>query len=428
MRSTAGYLYKREFLRDAGFILSSLVKRFPHSAYTPQALLILSRIARIEGHLNRSVSLLSRVIKEYSGSDERYLAMFKKGLIYYEMKDSKEAVSAFTDYLRNATRDNEARALWWLGRCYHLLGNMDMGDKYFNRLRRKFPLSFYSVVQNSYNHIKRLTYGEAFSDLPQSSSFYAALRLEENLHFIRAACFIRMGLIDYAQHELSYISYDNPVTNHVLALILSKNGLYRASISRAASAAVTDPEQIGNSLINILFPQVYLKDIIRKSSLFGMDHILILSLIKQESAFDRKAVSRSGALGLMQLMPFTADEVSSRLYLKPDVENSHLSDPHVNISIATYYFYKILSRLKGDVVYSLASYNAGPSRAFEWKQQNRGLSTMEIIENIPVGETNLYVKNILRNYVFYKYLLDKRTLPFEKLIKGTFSESVLIKP
>ena len=147
-----------------------------------------------------------------------------------------------------------------------------------------------------------------------------------------------------------------------------------------------------------------------------------------ESNFNPKAKSHKGAMGLMQLMPFTADDVAARFLISGGVPLDNLFYPDINIDLATYYFYNLLKRLDGNAIYALASYNAGPSRFREWQNQNANLSDMEFIEQIPLEETNGYVKNILRNYIIYSYIIDKRLVTFKDFKNSRYYESVRIIP
>jgi soluble lytic murein transglycosylase-like protein len=127
-----------------------------------------------------------------------------------------------------------------------------------------------------------------------------------------------------------------------------------------------------------------------------VDDKLIAAIIKQESAGNPKAVSKAGAVGLMQLMPATAKEVAAELGIKdPD-----LRDPETNKKLGTHYFNKQLKAF-GDVELALAAYNAGPARVRQW-QKKYGNTWAEISKAIrrirPDHETLDYVPKILRNY------------------------------
>ncbi|MEE2671212.1 MAG: lytic transglycosylase domain-containing protein, partial [Bdellovibrionota bacterium] len=154
-------------------------------------------------------------------------------------------------------------------------------------------------------------------------------------------------------------------------------------------------------VLEILFPTPYFHQI-KKEIDKEFDPVIALSLIRQESGFNRRARSRVGARGLMQLMPATARRFKRRL------KTSHLYNPSTNINIGTKYFNNLLNRYDNNLVYSLAAYNAGEHRVDRWQSDFLSNdSILKDIENIPFRETRKYVKLIFRNIFFYKMLLKE---------------------
>jgi soluble lytic murein transglycosylase-like protein len=153
--------------------------------------------------------------------------------------------------------------------------------------------------------------------------------------------------------------------------------------------------------LDLVFPVVEWPLIEKQSAAVDVDPILTLSLIKQESAFEREIASSVGAAGYMQLMPFTASDVEA------DVERRDLLEAETNIRIGTKYLKKLIDRYKGNFALALSAYNAGPTAVDRWIREGRAAkSFMEYVEQIPYRETRDYVGTIFRNYVWYKFRLE----------------------
>ena len=116
------------------------------------------------------------------------------------------------------------------------------------------------------------------------------------------------------------------------------------------------------------------------AGLHGVDFPLIKAVIRAESAFDPKAVSKKGALGLMQIMPENLE--AFRVY--------DPFDPWQNIMGGARYLKSLLRRFNGQVPLALAAYNAGP-RAVD---AHRGIP--------PIPETEAYVKKVMKFFYLYK--------------------------
>ena len=140
---------------------------------------------------------------------------------------------------------------------------------------------------------------------------------------------------------------------------------------------------------------------------------LAYSIARQESEFNTGAVSRVGALGLLQLMPETAAEMAKRAKLPFD-QMRLTSDAAYNATLGTEFLSQQIDRFDGSYILTFAGYNAGPSRSKEWIKKYgdpRGKDidfVVDWIERIPFSETRQYVQKIMENYQVYKARLGGR--------------------
>jgi len=143
-----------------------------------------------------------------------------------------------------------------------------------------------------------------------------------------------------------------------------------------------------------LFPSPYKTDI--KKLTIAIDHKLVLSLMRQESSFNPSALSPVGAMGLMQLMPYTAKRFDKK------VKKNELLNYSKNIKLGISYLLELNDRYDKNIMEMLSAYNAGERRIDKWKKTYlTNKNPLINIEHIPFNETRKYVKLIKRNMFFY---------------------------
>lgn len=135
---------------------------------------------------------------------------------------------------------------------------------------------------------------------------------------------------------------------------------------------------------------------------------MIQAITRQESQFDRAAISHAGARGLMQLMPATAREVSRQIGV-PYSRAALTTDTTYNVKLGSTYIQRMLRYYNGSYPLAVAAYNAGPGNVNKWLRRNGDPRTGAIdiltwIERIPIFETKNYVQRVLENAVFYEHL------------------------
>jgi soluble lytic murein transglycosylase len=141
---------------------------------------------------------------------------------------------------------------------------------------------------------------------------------------------------------------------------------------------------------------------------------MIHAITRQESQFDKAAVSHANARGLMQLMPGTAREVATKVGLSYDA-SALTSDTNYNLTLGSTYIQQMLRSYGGSYPLAVAAYNAGPGNVNKWLRSNGdprtgSVDVLKWIEAIPFSETRNYVQRVLENAVVYDSLRPNSTV------------------
>ncbi len=150
------------------------------------------------------------------------------------------------------------------------------------------------------------------------------------------------------------------------------------------------------------FPMPFKQAVVARAQSIGLDPSYVYGLIRQESRFVMDAKSGVGAAGLMQVMPATAKWTAKKIGLS-DFTPAKINERDTNIAIGTGYLKLVLDSFQGSMPLAAAAYNAGPSRARQWRGASGAPAIEAAIwaENIPFNETRDYVKKVLSNATLY---------------------------
>lgn len=307
---------------------------------------------------------------------------------------------------------------FWVG--YTLLQKNDEQFKnIFENLIKDNPLSYYSIISSKYlqEHYK-IPFQNVFlnivnhdqynhhnnSNLVLTNNAYKSLKRIKLWGKIDFKPLIQMELKNFSlqnstlvNKKLSSFSNNNTTKsfNYLKAKALSKSDNYLESFKVVYKSVNDDAITINKDVLDILYPRPYWNKL--KKSVKNFDPVIALSLIRQESAFNSKAMSHVGARGLMQIMPNTGRQFFRSL------RKHQLYKPNLNIKIGTKYLSNLMNLYDHNLVYTLSAYNAGEGRVSKWRKEYLlSDSILHNIENIPFTETRKYVKLIFRNIFFYK--------------------------
>ena len=140
--------------------------------------------------------------------------------------------------------------------------------------------------------------------------------------------------------------------------------------------------------IKLRFPLKYAENVKNNAARYNLDESLVFAVIKAESGFDKDKVSSKGAVGLMQIMPETAEYVSKEFFSGRKFD---LTNPGDNIELGCFYLAYLAEKFDNREEI-LAAYNAGEGNVKLWKNE-KGAPLTE--NDIPFPETKSYVKRVI---------------------------------
>ncbi len=152
------------------------------------------------------------------------------------------------------------------------------------------------------------------------------------------------------------------------------------------------------------YPKAWPDYVVSSAKASSVPEELVWSIMRAESQYRAEARSPVGAMGLMQIMPFTGERVAKDLLGRGAFQAGDLQDPEVNVKFGARYLQRLVEKFSGSLPLVAAGYNAGPHRVQNWLKGFGALRMDEFIEHIPFVETRNYVKKVSRNFQIYRLL------------------------
>lgn len=229
----------------------------------------------------------------------------------------------------------------------------------------------------------------------------------------RAVALVEVGRMDLAEEEmrLSWIRYGGAGRRDAYLAFAARLGLPAMQLRLARGAGGAVPR-------SVLYPLPEW----RPADGFAVDRALLFALIRQESEFRTRALSRAGARGLMQLMPATASYIARDRSLRWS-NKRRLYEPELNLKLGQSYIEYLMDYdfTDGSLIKLLAAYNGGPGNLRRWqKAMNNEPDPLLFIERLPVRETRDYVKRVMTNLWVYRARLGQPALSLEALASGAW--------
>lgn len=365
---------------------------------------ILARRALRTGHITEAYRL-SKHHGLSSGNSADYLeAEWLAGWIALRfLKDNTVAYNHFSVIYDNANYPvSRSRGAYWSGRAAEALGNTDQARFWYNEAFR-YQTTYYGQLATAKlpDRDKLFLPPAPHTDQIEQLSFND----HKMVHMVRllARAELRELIRPFIRH-LNRLG-GTPGWRSMVAALARASGRPDLAVMTAKSAL-----RDGINLVDEGYPLLTTKLNRRVEAPF------VHAIVRQESAFNAKAKSHAGALGLMQIMPRTARQVAKQTSVKYSRQKLLESAPY-NLRLGQSYLRELMSEFKNSYVLTLAAYNAGPHRVKRWIKRNgdprdEAVDAIDWIEMIPFSETRNYVQRVIENLHIYRQRLSDKNLTF----------------
>lgn len=395
----AKFLWNKDYNLTAYSLYTELIEKYPYFDKTSEAYYSIARMHEDWSEWSKSIKFYTAIVEKYSKSKFFERAHFKVGFLYYMDGKYETAVDWLAkDKALVTDPHNKAQACYWLGRTYEKMKKKGDAKAQFEEIRQRYPLTYYSFIL-----------GIDPKSIKNTPMGFQNLKIETNHPLFLPSIYLGVGLHKPARNMIQAYGNENEEHLYQIVQLFHDTGFYVFAMPNALdlSEKIVDKKGLQNELMRMIFPVKYLDVVERESKDQSLDPLMALSLIKQESGYFERAVSTANAIGLMQLLVPTAQTIA-RSSKDPLPEKDDLFEPEKNIKFGIRYLKSLNDKFNNDITLVLSAYNAGADRAVKWKNRWPTVRKDEFVELIPFSETRKYVKLILRNYSYYKFIVQNQ--------------------
>ena len=308
----------------------------------------------------------------------------------------KENWPAVLQAISNLPPAEASNSVWkfWRARALHETGNRSAAEEIWTQLSK--DTTYYGLLAADHLNIEHKLIQ---IDLNLPDEVMTSVR---NHHFVaRVRELLHLGRPYSARRELLSYSETHQKQFWLATAVLFERWGWHDGSTRVLAKALDDDEVD----YHIQYPTPYITAVNRESRRNAIPAHWIYGIMKQESNFVHDIRSSASAIGLMQLLPSTARQVAGWLKIKKPTRKS-LTNPALNIRLGSAYFDRLVKQWDGNLIFSLASYNAGPNRVRKWRKSSHQTDPEIWVELIPFKETAGYVRKVLKNFVVYEHTLE----------------------
>lgn len=375
-------------------LLAQLVARYPGDTSVARAVLLLAEHDRAMAQPTPERERYQLLLRDFAATPAATVARFRAGLAAYAQGRRDSAATAFADVLaRDSALLLGTAPRFWDARVRLERGD-SMGRTILQRIAATEPLSYYGVrARNLTNDSLGFAADSAPADIPAPSP----ARANERIRLLVLA-----GLEQEARDEALGWAADPsaPVPLLVAAAeAASAAGFAREAIRLGEAARARAGFSLGAA--RGIFPLPYRGVIEGEAAEACLDPLLLASIIRQESRFTPRAMSRAGARGMAQVLPSTGRQLARGMGIR-EWDPELLFVPDFNLHLGARFLHDRLW-VDGMPVYAaIAAYDAGAQRVDRWRSWPEFTDPDLFVERVAIAETRNYVKTVYASYQWYR--------------------------
>ncbi|MEA3509046.1 MAG: transglycosylase SLT domain-containing protein, partial [candidate division NC10 bacterium] len=377
----------------------------PRSRLADDALYLVGLNLEDRGDNGAALKVYARLMRRYPNGGWGDAARWQRAWLYYRQGKLKRAAHELEHILKDYPRSGQtAQALYWRGRMLEEMGKDRLAKVMYRRVIKQ------AILDPYYEYRAR----ERLRLKPEKFSTGLPVPIENRSSRPLAKARELANLRIWGDAAAEYWEVATTKPRRISLQWEACHALVRANeyekvVKIARNAVYTllkkgRREEVLTTFGGFLYPRGFWPWVDQHAKETPLDPYLVTAVIREESVFSPTAVSPAGARGLMQLMPRTASRVAKQIDLPNPVD---LDDPGPNIALGTRYLARLHQQFEGNVVLTLAAYNAGPHAVRRWLMSLPLQDIETFIEEIPYRETREYVKRVLGSYDRYRSLYSQ---------------------
>ncbi|MEE8269864.1 MAG: tRNA (adenosine(37)-N6)-dimethylallyltransferase MiaA [Nitrospinaceae bacterium] len=408
--------------------VNALLQSSPNSKWVPQALFYQGRIYEDTRKPAMAIGTYRILTRKFGNATQGEMAAWRIGWIHIKAEQWQKAFDQFQDNLNQLPKsDLTDKNLFWMAKAAEKLDKPTEAQILFKDLAQRFPYTYYGL--EAINHLDEALLEPVQGPSPFRKASYKKKRSftqpgrrlssREKFHFKHASELIEMG--DFAQARIELLRMGRSIRKNLSGVMWLSHWYNRAQ-AYADSLQVLQlfknfktkhgEKELPRQFWINFYPSAYAEYVNIEAGKYDLDPWLVKGLIRQESMYNSRSLSPAGARGLMQIMPKTGKRLFEQTHPNQTFDNDFLFEPDINIQLGVRYLNNLTQKHKGNGVYILITYNAGPKVLRAWLSRFRSIKDRDVfVESIPYPETRGYVKHVFRNHGIYKNLYPSRLEP-----------------